>query len=189
MKMAYQSRPGFRLAGKVEDVGRRIDELSAQNGGSLKPSVVVDDARQPGSPLHGEFDWDVDAAALKHWEERARYLMRSFVKVYIKDDGSPTGPVIAHVKIRDEDGKSSYRRIEDVALNDDWQAQVLADVRRQILGLKARLKILANAGPIIRALAEAEQAIDAREAQREKRASARAGKPKPKRPKVLTGSR
>jgi hypothetical protein len=46
--------------------------------GTLTPDAVVEDARDPKSPLHGEFNWDVKQAAMEHWRERARDLIRTF---------------------------------------------------------------------------------------------------------------
>ena len=47
-----------------------------QQHGQLTPAIVVDAARDPASPLHGEFVWDVNVAAERHWLDRARQILR-----------------------------------------------------------------------------------------------------------------
>lgn len=45
----------------------------------LTPDDVIADAKDPESPLHNEFPWDVNEAALEHWRDIARRLIRSVV--------------------------------------------------------------------------------------------------------------
>lgn len=54
----------------------RLTSLENEHG-RLSPRIVVDDARQKDSPLHGMFEWDVKKAALRHWLHRARVILHS----------------------------------------------------------------------------------------------------------------
>jgi hypothetical protein len=45
-------------------------------GGQLDPEKVVEAARPPGSPIHEDFEWDLETAARQHWIEQARTLIR-----------------------------------------------------------------------------------------------------------------
>jgi len=45
--------------------------------GTLTPELVVDDARRKDSPLHNLFEWDTKKAALAHWHDVARGLIRN----------------------------------------------------------------------------------------------------------------
>ena len=54
----------------------------ADDNGHINPLRVIDDARDPKSPLHDEFPWDVNEAARLHWLDRARELIR-FVKLNV----------------------------------------------------------------------------------------------------------
>ena len=67
------------------DIRTRMAQLEAANDGVLTPEAVVADARDPKSPLHGEFEWDVKKAAYSHWIERARVLIRR-VRYYIREE-------------------------------------------------------------------------------------------------------
>lgn len=62
---------------KMEAIKQRMGELAESHGGTLTPEVVVEDARNPSSPLHGEFEWNTAKAAYAHWIDRARTLIRT----------------------------------------------------------------------------------------------------------------
>jgi hypothetical protein len=46
--------------------------------GNLTPDSVVETAKDPKSPLHKEFTWDLKAAALMTWRSQARALISQF---------------------------------------------------------------------------------------------------------------
>lgn len=69
-----------------------------EKDGRLTPEAVVEDARDPGSPLHELFEWNVDKAAMKHWMDRARTLIRS-VEVVIRNERL-TVSTVAYVRDR-----------------------------------------------------------------------------------------
>lgn len=54
----------------------RLQKLTRLGGGTLTPRAVVDDASDPRSPLHSQFEWDNDLAADKYRIEQARRLIR-----------------------------------------------------------------------------------------------------------------
>jgi len=60
----------------------RLTDLQDVNG-RITPEAVVTDARDPKSPLHELFNWDVQKAAEGFWLDRARSIIRS-VEVVIK---------------------------------------------------------------------------------------------------------
>jgi sugar-specific transcriptional regulator TrmB len=63
-------------------IAKRLEEIAALHGGSLTADLVVQDAKNPESPLHAYFDWDKDSASYKHWIDTARSLIAS-VRVVI----------------------------------------------------------------------------------------------------------
>lgn len=54
--------------------------------GVLTPELVVEDARRLESPLHELFEWDMEKAALAHWHDVARQLIRN-VRVVVENEG------------------------------------------------------------------------------------------------------
>jgi hypothetical protein len=69
---------------KVQIYGECLDRI-AQQYGSIKQEDVVEEARNPKSPIHDFFDWSDKEAAEKWRLEQAGYLIRS-IKVVIKYD-------------------------------------------------------------------------------------------------------
>lgn len=57
-----------------------------QQHGTLTPEVVVADARRKDSPLHELFEWDTKKAAVSHWHDVARALIRN-VQVVVVNEG------------------------------------------------------------------------------------------------------
>lgn len=51
--------------------------------GHIEPAAVVEAAREPDSPIHDEFEWNVKAAAEQHWLDTARGLIR-FVRLEVE---------------------------------------------------------------------------------------------------------
>lgn len=65
-------------------VEERLEFLKTTHG-TLTAAIVVDDAQDAESILHGLFDWNVDAAARKYWEIRARFIIRS-VRIRVSEE-------------------------------------------------------------------------------------------------------
>lgn len=49
-----------------------------ERDGRLRPDDVIEEARNSKSPLHGEFTWNVNKAAMITWRSQARALISSF---------------------------------------------------------------------------------------------------------------
>lgn len=58
-------------------IRERLAMIEKAGGGVLTPAAVVRDARNPDSPLHRHFTWNVKAAAAAHWLDQARALIVS----------------------------------------------------------------------------------------------------------------
>lgn len=60
----------------MKDYFQALDALADRHNGELTPEIVVEAARDPGSPLHSYFDWNNDTAAHKFRLEQGRRLIR-----------------------------------------------------------------------------------------------------------------
>jgi hypothetical protein len=58
-------------------IQERLEKIAAAHSGRLTPEAVIEDARDPDSPLHHEFNWDLEQAAYQHWVYTARRLISS----------------------------------------------------------------------------------------------------------------
>jgi hypothetical protein len=123
----YEFAAGARFqSGAILDanvVGQHLELLRQREHGEITPEDVLNDARNPNSPLHSFFEWDDSAAAESHRIAQARGLIRSVVAIYV-DDVKPATRVRAYVHIP-EPGAPHYR--------DTGQALSHAKTRKMVL--------------------------------------------------------
>jgi hypothetical protein len=105
--------------------------------GKLTAESVVDDARDPSSPLHARFDWDDTVAAFQWRLEQARCVIRAAVTVIDEQ------PVRAFVHVR---SVGSYTPVEVALAASDWREEVLAQFRRDADAFVARWRHHAQLG-------------------------------------------
>lgn len=88
MKPVFQFREGCHLSGNAQIVGERLEQIK-DKASSLTPALVLKDARNIRSPLHGYFEWDDTAAAERYRLEQAGHLVRSVVVSFEAADPQP----------------------------------------------------------------------------------------------------
>jgi len=102
----------------------------------LKPQQVVDEARDPSSPLHPHFEWDDTIAAEKHRLDQARQLIAR-CKFTI------TTPAKKEIKVRtfistEQHGERSYKPVEIIASDDDLLKLALDEMKRDFERLEKK---------------------------------------------------
>lgn len=132
----WEWRNGCRLGGDVNAIGRMIDQLTV-NGVPCSAERFVEEARNPRSPAHHLFEWDVQKAAQAHWEERARLIIRSCRVIY--EDGPAEVSHIGYFKVCTPQG-DGYLPEAQVMTQADLRQQVLQDALRQLAGLQERIR-------------------------------------------------
>lgn len=148
-----------------QSINDYLVELHKKHG-TLTPEIVVEDAKQPASPLHELFDWDKERAATAHWHDVARQLIRN-VRVVIVNEGrvlkAPffvrdpsldnkqqgyttvdrlrTAPELAREAVADECSRAAaaFRRAQEVATAVGVESDVHA-LLSQTLALSERVK-------------------------------------------------
>ncbi|MGE0290278.1 MAG: hypothetical protein AB7P16_28685 [Bradyrhizobium sp.] len=95
--IGYEFAEGVRFQsgaiGTPNEVGAHLDLLRKQLKGELTAQEVVDDARNPNSPLHSYFEWNDGIAAAQHRLKQARGLIRAVVAIY-RDEAVEKKPVV-----------------------------------------------------------------------------------------------
>lgn len=134
--MAYGVTKGFRLSGDVNAVGGELASIHSANG-KLTADIVVDEAKNPRSALHGEFEWDDSKAAHEHRLQHARSLIRSITVVYEEAE-----PVRHYVRVSQDVG---YQPIEAVVKSVDLFALALDNLERKLLSAQQAVHELQNA--------------------------------------------
>jgi hypothetical protein len=122
----YVSRKGFFI--KDEDAiiyGKCLSEIEKKT--LLTPRNVVDEARNPKSPLHDYFEWNNRVAGEKYRIWQAQYLMRAIEVVVTVDGKEETTRKFFSVKVNQEDEKTqrSYVSVEYITKNKNYYNQVI----------------------------------------------------------------
>lgn len=113
--------------------------------GMLTPTLVVDEARDPGHPLHSHFEWDDARAAEEYRLEQARGLIQKVKIVYRSPRGrSPERLVRAYHSVPDVERGRVYRSAEDIAEDPLLREMVLRDMERDWKQLKTRYEHFAE---------------------------------------------
>jgi uncharacterized protein YecE (DUF72 family) len=160
----------------------------AEGNGYISPERVIEAARDPTSPIHTDFTWDVREAAREHWLDQARTLIR-FVKLNVQISNRS---VIAPYYVPDPQRPTHSKRYIELTVagrNDDVARQVLvaeldriaAAIRRaqqiaDVLGLSDQLDELLDNVTNLKTAAERRQLE--KEAQRAAKVPPRKRKPR-----------
>lgn len=148
----WNPRPGFDWKGDAQAIGEHIEELATQTG-SVTPATLVEDARNPKSPLYPNFEWD-DTAAAESWRgHTARNLIGSLVVVKVNET-QVTGTVRAFVSVRDGDSKGVYAPIVTVMGDAEMRKQVLERARQELHQWRNRYADLSEFAKVFRAVDE-----------------------------------
>lgn len=128
---------------KKPAVVERVKKLQDSNG-RVTPEIILADAKDPRSPLHGEFEWDKDKASEKYWLEQARQLIRTVqIQIEVREI-----QITIPMYVRDPSAQSheqGYRNV--VHLRDDKQLahEALTNEFMRAAAMLARAKNLALA--------------------------------------------
>jgi hypothetical protein len=132
------------MAAKDSKLEQRAAAIAAcrDKSGRIAPNIVVDAARDPASPLHDEFEWDVAKAAERDWIRTACELIRSVKFIVEFEDRKIIAPYYVSDPSRDE---SAYIQTARVAKNGAMSERVLRDELARIVGAIHRAMTLASA--------------------------------------------
>lgn len=104
-----------------------------EKNGRVDPVELIEAARSPEHPCHGDFTWDVEQAASERWRDQARELIRSVkFEVRVEDIGNA---VCMYVPSGDED--AVFLSLPKIRSKSQASAVVLAEVS-MLLGNASR---------------------------------------------------
>lgn len=131
---------------------QRIQALSAINkrDGCITASRVVEEARPKSSPIHDEFEWDVNKAAYEYNLSQARRLIKV---TPIKVDGSVAMQRVVHVPPVQIDGPTAatnrregvYKTIASVVKSESEYERALRQLQMQMHAIERSIHELKRA--------------------------------------------
>jgi hypothetical protein len=134
----------FQPGAKVDafTVGTHLEELRRQFKGEITPEDVLNDARNPNSPLHPFFEWDDNLAAEQFRLNQARALIRSVVAVYTRPDlPAVRARAYSHVAER---GAPHYRETSHALSQEKTRRLVLNRAWNELQAWKERYRHLSE---------------------------------------------
>lgn len=132
-------------------VAEEVAKLAAEHGQTLRPTQIVEWARQhEQSALHAHFEWRDDVAGERYRELQAAHLVRMIVTV--PEQGAV--PVRMFVSAPGDRGTGLYRRTTDVLADDGMRAALIEQFLREMRIFEERYRRIAELAPIFEKLDE-----------------------------------
>ncbi len=152
-RTVYRQRGTFHPKGDIQAIGECLESIRMRTrtveypNGQAPVELILEEAKNPDSPLHNNFTWEQSEAARKYNLIEARRLWTSYEVVEISRDGGTTevervlrSP--ANVSIFLEDGTRRYVSPVDAMSVKDTELQLIRECEAQIKGIVNRLNSL-----------------------------------------------
>jgi len=124
------SKPQVKWADKEAAV------RALEKNGKVDPRDLIEAARSPKHPCHGDFTWDIESAAAERWRDQARWIIRRCKFNVIVED--VTEPVVRYVPDADEDVFASLPKMRSATKVSNVLAaeiQMLHGVASRVYGI------------------------------------------------------
>lgn len=109
---------------KSKIVLKELQRIASRNGGILQPEIVVEEAKNPKSVLHSQFEWDDVKASHEYRIWQARMLIRVAVQIIPNGNEQPQRVFVSLKTDRYKDG-GGYRAMVDVLSDSEMREQLL----------------------------------------------------------------
>ncbi len=132
---------------KIE-IQAELERIRLCNDGILRPTDVVETAKDPDNILHDQFTWDDKEAAHQHRLQQARQLIR----ICVETVPSISAPVRAYLNPAPKKGDEGYRTYNDVMSSDVMRAQMLTQAKNDMKLFEAKYRQLEELADVIQAM-------------------------------------
>lgn len=153
----YEFKPAARIPKGVnaQACGERIESLRLKRGGHLEESVLVDDARDPKSPLHRVFEWDDTEAARQHRLEQARHLLRSITVIIVTPEEKVVeATAFVSTPTPRNPNRSTYTSTEYALSQPDLRKELLKAALRDLIAVRRKYAELSELAKVFAAIDE-----------------------------------
>lgn len=154
-EFAYRDGAHFQKGAGVppQIVGEHLEMLRGKSGGVITPALVVDDARNPNSPLHRFFEWDDSAAAEQYRLQQARGVIQAVVVRYRETDNAPAKTIRAFVSVKTDEGPR-YAGIVEVMNDQQQRAALIRKAWNELQGFRKKYADLTEFGQLFASIDE-----------------------------------
>jgi len=152
----YSFRDGSRFRQtQAQAVGEELERIAKKHGGkldSLSPHIVLAEAKKPSSTLHAMFDWNDEAAAIKHRLHEARKLLGSIRVVYTSEpDMAPRNVFVSIKSMRGSDSES-YVPMARVLNDSDLRHEAIMQALSEAESWQRRYEHLVELSQVFKAI-------------------------------------
>ena len=143
----------------AQTAGSELDRIRRRDG-TLRPDVVVDEARPKDAPLHPAFEWR-DPVAAEQWREHQASTLIKVVRVV---PAAPVEPRVASVRPVTQAAAPVVERYDPMAKEVAEAVGLVVEARRKIEALKLRAQRMMDRKSMIAlgvALGELDEAHEA----------------------------
>lgn len=151
-KVEYAWKPNSRVPVRPDVAGAALDDIERKRNG-LRPLEVVQEARQPKSPLHPAFEWDDVTAAHAYRLDQAEYLLRNLVRRVVVEGQAPVETrayvVVTRQDAAGEVGERVYVRVEEAMAQDGYRKEVLNRALTELRAWRDRYERLRELADLI----------------------------------------
>lgn len=140
---------------------KRLEELNrirSRNGGVLRPSDVVEFARNADTALHSAFTWDDDEAGQKWRLHEARNLIR--VMVTIEDVSGDEMVVRPFISLPSDRRAGGYRATVEVMGDEEMRAEMLSAALAELRATQKKYRQLQALSKVFAAIDEVAEVSD-----------------------------
>lgn len=125
---------------KFDEVAKELRRIYREKGNRLHPPDVLEEARNPDSPLHSHFTWDDGEAAAEYRLIQARKLIANVQISIPATKGSGTVNIRAYHAIRSE--RNGYRHTRDIMAGPELRASLMAQLVNDLERVQERYDVL-----------------------------------------------
>jgi hypothetical protein len=140
------------------DLTRAEAQRIYEKHGALRETDIVEESRDPESPLHPYFMWDDDSGAAQMG--RLAIAQAFVMRITVTIEGAPQDDIEPLVRVRKYNGigKGEYWDIERILADDSARATLLRRALIELRAFKRRYERLKELAPVLSAIQAVEPA-------------------------------
>jgi len=130
----------------------QLESIAKSNGGILRPSDVIREARPVDHPLHNRFEWDNSKAASEYRLWQARELIASVHVTIEPGEGARSVSIRAFVSLKPDREQGGYRPVRAILSDAEMLEQALSDALEELSLFRRKYQALKQLSDVFEAI-------------------------------------
>jgi len=146
-----------RKSSRAEEIQDELTRIAQNNvKRKLVKEDIVEEAANPGSPLHDDFEWDDSKAGHQYRLTQANTLLAKVHIISVDNEGHETGPVRAWVHLVDDgtNGReeAGFESVVTILSDEQKRERYLSQARKELEEWRNRYQHLEEFSNLFRAI-------------------------------------